>query len=61
MLIKKDGKWVWEDDPTPVKVLNKINAHLEYLSRCPIVDSPVFGECFDAGDALFWKYTNLLY
>lgn len=60
MLKNIGGKWKWIDNPTPLQVLEKTNAHFEYLSTCPLVVSPVLGECYFVGqNPTYWMYENV--
>lgn len=61
MLKLVNGKWVYQDPPKHPKALERINEHLEYLSKCDIDESSIFGACFIGGSSSpYWKYTNLI-
>ena len=55
------GKLVYEDPPKHPKAQKRIDEHLEYLSKCYIVESIEFGACFYNGaKSPYWKYDNLI-
>jgi hypothetical protein len=61
MLKLVNNKWVYQDPPKHPKCVERINAHIEYLSKCYIVESIVFGACFYNGaKSPYWKYGNLI-
>jgi hypothetical protein len=61
MLKLVNGKWVYQDPPKHPKCIERINAHLDYLSKCYIVESNIFGASFFCKEeSPYWKYTNLI-
>jgi hypothetical protein len=61
MLKLINGKWVYEDPPKHPKVQKRIDEHLNYLSKCYLVESTIFGACFYNGaKSPYWKYNNLI-
>ena len=61
MLKKINGKWVYLDPPKHPKCVQRINEHMEYLSKCYIGESSIFGACFiDGNKSPYWQYGNLI-
>jgi hypothetical protein len=61
MLKLYKGNWFYEKPPKHPKCIEKINTHLNYLSKCYIVESTIFGACFYNGaKSIYWKYNNLI-
>ena len=61
MLKLINGKWVYQDPPKHPKCIEKINKHMEFLFKCYIDESFIFGACFIGGsESPYWKYENLI-
>jgi hypothetical protein len=61
MLNKINGKWVYVDPPKHPKCVERIKEHMEFLSKCYIDESLIFGACFVVGEnPKYWTYENLI-
>ena len=57
----KNGKWHYVEPEKPLIAKLRIKEHLDYLSRCNIVQDPVLGECYETNLPIYWQYKNLYF